>query len=112
MQSNKIKVKRAIRQCKIVILNNKLKTADTGGIQVVFTLTGLNVGSIVFSINILVITIEFFYQYLTQLNNGEKSLFILKEKIQRIGIPTMDIASSLFNFGTPIWRTEVDISLW
>ena len=32
MQSNKIKVKRAIRQCKIVLLNNKLKTADTGSL--------------------------------------------------------------------------------
>ena len=32
MQSNKIKVKRAIRQCKIEILNNKLKTADTGSL--------------------------------------------------------------------------------
>ena len=32
MRSNKIKVKRAIRQCKIVILNNKLKTADTGSL--------------------------------------------------------------------------------
>ena len=32
MQTNKIKVKRAIRQCKIVILNNKLKTADTGSL--------------------------------------------------------------------------------
>ena len=72
-------------------------------------MTGLYVGSIVFIINILVITLELFYQYLTQLNNGEKSLFILKERIQRLGIPTMDIhaASSSFNFSTPIRRTEV-----
>ena len=103
MQSNKIKVRRAICQCKIVLLNTTL----TQLIQVVFTLTGLYVGSIIFTINILVITIELFYQYLTQLNKGEKSLFILKERIQRIGIPLMDIASSLFNFGTPIWRTEL-----
>ena len=41
---------------------------------------GLYVGSIVFIINILVITLELFYQYLTQLNKGEESLFILKEK--------------------------------
>ena len=46
MQSNKIKVKRAIRQCKIVLLNNKLKTADTGSLY--SALTGLYVGSIVF----------------------------------------------------------------
>ena len=32
MQSNKIKVRRAICQCKIVLLNNKLKTADTGSL--------------------------------------------------------------------------------
>ena len=72
-------------------------------------MTGLHVGSIVF-IDILVITLELFYQYLTQLNNGEKSIFILKERIQRLGIPTMDIhvASSSFNFGTPIRRTKVD----
>ena len=71
---------------------------------------GLYVRSIIFTINILVITIELFYQYMTQLNNGEKSLFILKERIQRIGIPIIDIASSLFNyFGTRIWRTEVHL---
>ena len=92
-----------------MLLNNKLKKQL---IQVVFTLASLYVGSIVFIINILVITLELFYQYLTQLNKGEDSLFILKERVQRLGIPTMDIASSLFNFGTPIWRTEVDISLW
>ena len=92
-----------------MLLNNKLKKQL---IQVVFTLASLYVGSIVFIINILVITLELFYQYLTQLNKGEDSLFILKERGQRLGIPTMDIASSLFNFGTPIWRTEVDISLW
>ena len=73
---------------------------------------GLYVGSIALIINILVITIELFHQYLTQLNKGGESFFILKERVQRLGTPTMDIASSLFNFGTPIWRTEVDISLW
>ena len=92
-----------------MLLNNKLKKLL---IQVVFTLASLYVGSIVFIINFLVITLELFYQYLTQLNKGEDSLFILKERVQRLGIPTMDIASSLFNFGTRIWRTEVDISLW
>ena len=92
-----------------MLLNNKLKKQL---IQVVFTLASLYVGSIVFIINILVITLELFYQYLTQLNKGEDSLFILKERVQRLGVPTMDIASSLFNFGTRIWRTEVDISLW
>ena len=92
-----------------MLLNNKLKKLL---IQVVFTLASLHVGSIVFIINILVITLELFYQYLTQLNKGEDSLFILKERVQRLDIPTMDMASSLFNFGTRIWRTEVDISLW
>ena len=67
---------------------------------------GLYVGSIALIINILVITIELFHQYLTQLNKGGESFFILKERVQRLGIPTMDIASSLFNFGTPIWRTS------
>ena len=81
-----------------MLLNNKLKKQL---IQVVFTLASLYVGSIVFIINILVITLELFYQYLTQLNKGEDSLFILKERVQRLGIPTMDIASSLFNFVTP-----------
>ena len=81
-----------------MLLNNKLKKQL---IQVVFTLASLYVGSIVFIINILVITLELFYQYLTQLNKGEDSLFILKERGQRLGIPTMDIASSLFNFVTP-----------
>ena len=40
-------------------------------VHVVFTLMGLYVGSIVFIIDILAITIELFYQYLTQLNKGE-----------------------------------------
>ena len=64
-------------------------------------MSGLYVGSIVFIIDILVVTIELFYYYLTQLNKGGESFFILKERVQCLGIPTMDIASSLFNFGTP-----------
>ena len=57
MQSNKIKVTRAIRQCKIVLLNNKLKTADTGSLY--SALTGLYVGSIVFIDFILFYFISF-----------------------------------------------------
>ena len=59
MQSNKIKVKQAIRQCEIVLLNNQLKTADTASL---YSDGSLYVGSIVFIINILAITIELFYQ--------------------------------------------------
>ena len=36
---------------------------------------------------------ELFYQYLTQLNKGGESFFIVKERVQRLGITTIDVAT-------------------